>query len=200
MKNGVKTMNQSKKAAISGIVGVIAYFIAVALFLITKFDWALTLWEIMTVAGALLEAAILITVTDKTEMSSLWQTFMKISLTGMLILTSLAHFTSIGVVRPLATQGAEIPEYFQIGTFPSLEMTADYTAWGFFLGLAFMCLYFGITKSKVMKILSGVCTGLCFIGFIGSFFNESLWYFAPWGYGGGFLIMCIYMLRKADKK
>ena len=42
-----------KRAAISGIIGEIAYFISMMLFLITHTNFALTLWESMTVIGAI---------------------------------------------------------------------------------------------------------------------------------------------------
>lgn len=48
MKQGLK------KAAIAGIVGEILYFISMVLFLITQTEVALTFWETMTVAGAML--------------------------------------------------------------------------------------------------------------------------------------------------
>ena len=48
-------MNQRlKKAAIAGIAGEILYFISMALFLITQAEAALTFWEAMTVAGAMI--------------------------------------------------------------------------------------------------------------------------------------------------
>ena len=41
-----------KKAAAAGIICEVLYFISVTMFLVTKNDIALTLWELMTVAGA----------------------------------------------------------------------------------------------------------------------------------------------------
>lgn len=78
-------------------------------------------------------------------------------------------------------------------------MTLDYTAWGFFMGAAFLVMFLGI-KEKALRIISLVCGILCFIGFAGSFFNENLWYPAILGYGLGFLIMCILVLNKLREK
>lgn len=181
--------------AITGIVGEILYFISLTLFLASKTEWALTSWEIMTVVGAIIMLIVLTALSEKTAIKSVCRTFMLISLSGTVFITAAAHFTSIGVVRPLVSQGKNIPEYFRIGFSPSLEMTLDYVAWGFFMGLAFLALFFGV-KDKPLKIISVICGILCLSGFIGSFFSENLWYFAPLGYGFGFLIMCIYILRK----
>lgn len=76
-------------------------------------------------------------------------------------------------------------------------MTLDYTAWGFFMGFAFLFLFLGV-KNKTLKIISITCSVLCFIGFIGTFFMEYLWYLAPLGYGLGFFIMCIFILYKKN--
>ena len=184
-----------KKAAVTGIVCVLVYFLSVTVFLVTKAGPALTLWELMTVAGAAVMLVSLSLISDAYGISPLYRRFLTISLSGTLIITSSAHFTSIGVVRPLAERGEAIPEYFKIGTFPSIEMTLDYTAWGFFMGAAFIIMFMGI-KDKGLRIISLVCGLLCLIGFTGSFFNENLWYAAPFGYGFGFIAMCIYVLKK----
>ncbi len=184
-----------KKAAIAGIIVEALYFLSVTLFLATKADLALTIWESMTVVGAFAILIALSIFAEGYRIKPMYRSFMLISLSGTLILTSAAHFTSIGVVRQLIAQGISVPDYFRIGFFPSLEMTVDYTAWGLFIGCAFLAFLLGI-KDKTLSILSAVCSALCFTGFIGSFFSESLWYFAPMGYGLGFLIMCIAVIKK----
>lgn len=55
----------SKKAAVIGIVGVTLYFLSILLFLITKLEGALTLWEIMTVLGAILILIVFTEIADK---------------------------------------------------------------------------------------------------------------------------------------
>lgn len=128
-------------------------------------------------------------------MKGIYRTFMLIALSGTVIITSIAHFTSIGVTRKLVAHGCSIPDYFKIGYFPSVEMTLDYIAWGLFMGFSFLTLFLGV-KNKPLKIISITCSTLCFAGFIGSFFREYLWYPAPLGYGFVFLIMCIFILRQ----
>lgn len=188
-----------KKAAAAGIICEVLYFISVTMFLVTKNDIALTLWELMTVAGAVVMLIGMIVIAEGYGIDPMHRRLMTVSMAGTVIITSIAHFTSIGVVRPLAAQGEAIPEYFKIGTFPSLEMTLDYTAWGFFMGAAFLVMFLGINE-KALRIISLVCGILCFIGFAGSFFNENLWYPAILGYGLGFLIMCILVLNKLREK
>ena len=187
-----------KKYACAGIAADILYFISVTLFLILKAEWALTLWESMTVAGAFTMLIVLTVFAEAFEIKPLLRRFMLTALSGTVILTSAAHFTSIGVIRKLIAQGAAIPDYFRIGYFPSIEMTVDYTAWGLFMGSAFLTLFLGI-RDRAIRIISVSCCILCFTGFAGSFFAESLWYPAPLGYGIGFLILCIAVLKKTAK-
>ena len=184
-----------KIAAISGIIGEIAYFISMMLFLITHTNFALTLWESMTVIGAIVMLIAFLVIADEFKIKPLLRRLMTISLSGTVFLTSVAHFTSIGVIRKLESQGTTVPDYFKIGAFPSIEMTIDYVAWGFFMGAAFITLFLGI-KDKAIRIFSVTCGILCLCGFIGSFFSDSLWYIAPLGYGIGFLIMCIFILKR----
>lgn len=79
-------------------------------------------------------------------------------------------------------------------------MAIDYLAWGFFVGLAFLCIGFA-TNSKdkqklIIKVTVLVCGMLCLSGFFGAIFiNENLWYVAPMGYGLGSMIICIQMMR-----
>lgn len=182
-----------------GIAGVTLYFLSVLLFLITKLEWALTLWEIMTVAGAIIILTVLTEIAEKNKIKGIYRTLLSIALSGTVTVTSAAHFISIGVVRPLAAQGEPIPDYFKIGYFPSMEMTLDYIAWGFFMGFSFFILFLGV-REKPLKIISAACSALCFTGFIGSFFLEVLWYPAPFGYGFGFLILCIFLLRQKQNR
>ena len=188
-----------KRAAISGIIGEIAYFISMMLFLITHTNFALTLWESMTVIGAIVMLIAFLVIADEFKIKPLLRRLMTISLSGTVFLTSVAHFTSIGVIRKLESQGTTVPDYFKIGAFPSIEMTIDYVAWGFFMGAAFIALFLGI-KDKAIRIFSVTCGILCLCGFIGSFFSDSLWYIAPLGYGIGFLIMCIFILKRKEAK
>ena len=166
-----------KKAAIAGIAGEILYFISMGLFLITQTEAALTFWELMTVAGAVIMLIVLIVIAEDRKIQQIHHKLMTIALSGTVFLTSIAHFTSIGVIRKLESQGVAVPDYFKIGASPSIEMTVDYIAWGFFMGLAFIALFLGI-KDKAMKIISAACGILCLCGFIGSFISDSLWYIA----------------------
>ena len=184
-----------KKFACVGIICDVLYFISVTLFIILKTDTALTIWETMTIAGAFVMMTVLTVFAEAYHINALFRRFMLISLSGTLFLTSVAHTTSIGVIRKLISQGVSIPDYFRIGHYPSIEMTVDYTAWGLFMGCAFLFLFLGI-RDKALRIISVSCCCLCFIGFIGSFFLESLWYPAPLGYGLGFLVMCIFVLKR----
>ena len=54
-----------KRAAISGIIGEIAYFISMMLFLITHTNFALTLWESMTVIGSIVMLIAFLVIADE---------------------------------------------------------------------------------------------------------------------------------------
>lgn len=184
----------SKKVSVIGIIGVIVYFLSVLFFLITRLEWALTLWEIMTIVGAIIILIVLVEIANKNNMKDVYCTFMMTTHSGTIIITSIAHFINIGVIRKLVAQGQLVPDCFKIGCFPSVEMTLDYIAWGFFMGISFLIMFLGV-KNKILKAIFITCSVLCFVGFIGSFFLEYLWYFAPLGYGFGFLIICIFTLQ-----
>ncbi|MCQ5251737.1 hypothetical protein NE683_00720 [Bariatricus massiliensis] len=120
-------------------------------------------------------------------------------------LTGATHIVNITVTRALISEGVDIPTYFQIGFWPSVEMAIDYLAWGFFTGLAFLCIGITITNKdkvecniKTTLLISGI---FCLFGFFGTvFINENIWYFAPMGYGVGTIIICIQMMKfKATK-
>ena len=114
-----------KKSAVAGIAAEVLYFISVTLFLITQSGIALTFWEIMTVVGAIIMLLVLTMIADAYKIKAIHNKLMQISLSGTVFLTSVAHFTSIGVIRKLESQGVADPDYFKIGTFPSIEMTTD---------------------------------------------------------------------------
>ena len=65
------------------------------------------------------------------------------------------------------------------------------------MGSALLCLFFGL-KRKALKTVTLISSLLCFAGFVGSFFMESLWYPAPMGYGMGFMILCIMLCRNGN--
>lgn len=113
-------------------------------------------------------------------------------------LTGVAHAVNIVVTRTLIREGIEVPTYFQIGYWPSVEMATDYLAWGFFAGLGFLCPAIGMKDkaNRSIRINLSVCGVLCLLVFFGAIFvNENLWYVAPMGYGIGAMILCIQMLK-----
>ena len=67
MKQGLK------KAAIAGIAGEILYFISMGLFLITQTGGALTFWEAMTVAGAIIMLIVFAVIADEYKIQQIHQ-------------------------------------------------------------------------------------------------------------------------------
>ena len=192
----------TKKIAIIGVFTCILYFISVGLFLITKEEAALTIWELMTFLSAPVELLVLSELSNLVNATAIYKNAMLVFMACACALTSVAHIVNITVTRRLISEGINVPEYFRIGFWPSVEMAIDYLAWGFFVGLAFLCIGFA-TNSKdkqklIIKVTVLVCGMLCLSGFFGAIFiNENLWYVAPMGYGLGSMIICIQMMRFA---
>jgi hypothetical protein len=184
----------NKNIFIIGIITCVLYFIAVAGFLVFKTEVALTMWELITVLSAPVVMLVLLKLQQATGSSLLYKNTATAFLAATCTLTAIAHFVNISVTRPLISQGVAVPTYFQIGYWPSVEMAVDYVAWGFFCGLAFLCVALGIKNGayKRLKITSLICGLLCLLGFFGALFlNENCWYLAIWGYGIGFMVLCI---------
>ena len=190
----------TKKIAIIGVFTCILYFISVGLSLITKEEAALTIWELMTFLSAPVELLVLLDLSNLVNATAIYKNAMLVFMACACALTSVAHIVNITVTRRLISEGINVPEYFRIGFWPSVEMAIDYLAWGFFVGLAFLCIGFA-TNSKdkqklIIKVTVLVCGMLCLSGFFGAIFiNENLWYVAPMGYGLGSMIICIQMMR-----
>lgn len=190
----------SKRIPLIGIITVILYFLSVGYFLISKTDIALTIWELMTVISGPIVLFILLELSHKLSCSDLNRRAMQAFMGCTCTLTGAAHIVNITVTRRLIREGIEVPLYFQIGQWPSVEMAVDYLAWGFFMGLAFICLGLPIASTdkttRTLKVISLINGILCLIGFTGALFiNENMWYLAPMGYGFGLLILCIIRLR-----
>ena len=190
----------TKKIFMIGIITCILYFISVGLFLITKTEIALTIWELMTVLSAPILLLVLLEISTLVAITSIYKKAMLAFMSCTCSLTGAAHIVNITVTRALISEGIDVPTYFQIGYWPSVEMAIDYLAWGFFTGLAFLCLGIAIKdKDKIkhsIKVTILTCGILCLIGFFGTIFiNENIWYVAPMGYGIGTMIVCIQMLK-----
>ena len=184
----------SKRIHLIGITAVILYFLSVGSFLIGHADIALTIWELMTVISGPIVLLVLLELSHSLSCSDLNRRAMQVFMGCTCALTGSAHIVNITVTRRLIREGVEVPLYFQIGQWPSVEMAVDYLAWGFFMGLAFICLSLPIASAdktaKSMKVISLIDGILCLIGFVGALFiNGNIWYLAPMGYGFGLPIL-----------
>ncbi len=195
----------TRKILTTGIMTCILYFIALGLFMITKTETALTVWELMTVLSAPVMLFVLLEISNILSVSSIYKKAMLAFMACTCSLTGISHIVNIAVTRALIRDGIDVPTYYRIGYWPSVEMAIDYLAWGFFTGLAFLCI--GISfknidkKKRNIKIELLICGILCLIGFFGVIFiNENIWYVAPAGYGIGTMLVCIQMLKLSDIK
>lgn len=193
------------KISIIGIATCILYFVSVGAFLITKAEIALTIWELMTILSAPIVLFVLLELNTLVSISSVYKKAMLAFMTCTCALTSVTHIVNITVTRALISDGIDVPTYFQIGFWPSVEMAIDYLAWGFFTGLAFLCIGIAIgNKDKTERIIKAtllICGILCLVGFFGTvFINENIWYVAPMGYGLGTLVICIQIIKFKSTK
>lgn len=188
-----------KNVAISGIIICIIYFILTIMFVATGSKSWLAAFEVITMlAGIVMVALIIILPFSQDVKMKNYQVMAIVFAAACMILTNVAHIVNLAVTEPLMKMGVNVPEYLQIGIWPSVEMAVDYLGWGLFMGLAFLFSSFGLVKEdkiKKLNITLKICGILCFSGFFGTILiNENLWYIAPMGYGLGTLVVCIEML------
>lgn len=186
--------------AYSGIVLCTLYLVVVVAFIATKLKLFLSGMEVMTIISALfvpflIEAVIAHALPEK----NFWIYIARIFALCCLLLTVSAHFINLTVTNVLINEGINVPTYFQIGQWPSVEMAADYLAWGMFLGLAFISAAIAISniaKLRKMQITVLVCGILCLIGFVGPIINnQNIWFIAVAGYTLGIILISIGLLR-----
>ncbi len=187
-----------KTLAKIGLLVCLAYFITVTVQIIFNNNFTLYLVSIVTMLSGLYLTLLVVAFPGETEYKQFYRTIAILSVATCMILTNAVHFVNIAAIRPLIARGIFIPDYFQIGKYPSVLMAIDYLAWGLFMGLAFIFSSFFInTVLKLRKFLL-LCGCLCLIGFIGVLFNENLWYIAPLGYGIGSVVICAKILLSTN--
>lgn len=187
-----------RRISIISITTIIIYFVSVLSFLITKADIALTIWELMTVIGAIVYLFLIVKLSDIITNNNFYKRLISVFMGCGVAFTSVAHIVNITVTRRLISDGINIPDYFRIGCWPSVEMIVDYLGWGLFVGLSFLLLGISISDKKYNSIkITSITSGiLCLIGFtFALFINENMWYIATIGYG----IIPIYLCVKTMK-
>lgn len=187
-----------KKISTCSIIAIIFYFISVMFFLITKTDVALTIWELMTIIGGFVYLVLFVKLSEKISSDNFYKRLISIFMACGVTLISVAHIVNITVTRRLIADGIDVPNYFRIGYWPSVEMVVDYLGWGLFIGLSFLCISISI-KNKKYNSIKRTCllsSMLCLMGFIGALFiNENMWYIATIGYGIIPIYLCIKTMR-----
>jgi hypothetical protein len=194
---GESGMNR-KGIIYAGIVLCVIYFLVTFMLIQTgSKGWTVGMEIVTMVSGVFMLLLILVLPSSSTEQTRTCRIASIAFVTGSMILTNVAHFLNLAVTEQLLRSGIVVPDYLQIGKWPSAEMAIDYLAWGMFMGLAFLASFMYISKEKIYKSLKYtllVCGMLCILGFLGVMINENLWYIAPLGYGVGTLIICIELL------
>lgn len=188
-----------KGVAILGIVLCFTYFIVTFGLIILKSQKWLIAMELVTMAsGILMIMLVFVFPFSKTEKMKNNKNMAVIFAAACMVLTNAAHMVNLTVTEQLIKKGISVPDYFQIGKWPSVEMAIDFLAWGLFMGLAFLFSSFGIERELKFKKLQYTliaCGSLCIVGFIGAILiNQNLWYIAPLGYGIGTVILCFELL------
>lgn len=192
-----------KNAAISGVVLCSLYFVSVALFIAINTLLLQIIFEIITlISGIYFVFLVLILPFSNDNEKKIFKILAIICVVALMFFTSLAHIISLTVLQ-LVQSGINIPEFLQLGKFPSIITSIEYLGWGIFLGLAFLFSALGMEGNKhwkPLKLTLLICAILCFLGYFGSLINVNLWYIASVGYGFGTLIMCIEILIIEKRK
>lgn len=188
-----------KNIAVLGIITCIAYFILTLIFVTTGSRNWLTAFEIITMIAGIVMVFLITALPFSQNIKNNYKTIAIVFVTACMILTNSAHIVNLTVTETLLRNKTFVPNYLQIGMWPSVEMAIDYLGWGLFMGLAFIFSAFGLVKEnkiKRIKITLIICGTLCLLGFFGVLLiHENLWYIAPVGYGIGTLILCFKLLH-----
>lgn len=115
----------TKKIFAIGIITCILYFVSVGLFLITKTEIALTIWELMTILSAPVVLFILLEISILVAIKPIYKKAILAFMSCTCSLTGVAHIVNITVTRALISDGIDVPKFFQIGYWPSVEMAID---------------------------------------------------------------------------
>ena len=171
------------------------YAVVVALFLITKSEVCLTIWEIYTILSAIYFLIYFSLLSKSLGFNEKEIKLVTAMFIGLVVATSIAHLSSVCITRPLLRSGYNVPEYYLIGTYPSIEMFIDYIGWGLFTGLGFIFISKYIKDNKLLKNVFLVFGIMILFGFIGGFTPiQELWYIASLGYGVGPIIISIILI------
>ena len=189
----------TKATAKIGLLVCFAYFITVIVQIVFNNSLTLYLVSIITMLSGLYMTMLIVSFPAENEYNQFYRVMAIICVSVCMLLTNTVHFINIAAIKPLIASGIPIPDYFQIGKYPSILMAIDYLGWGLFMGLAYIFSYRFINPATKLKRLLVICGCLCILGFIGVVFNEYFWYIAPLGYGIGTAIICIILLKNRQE-
>ena len=193
-----------KDISIIGITLICIYYFVVINFIATGSENWLIVFEVLTIiSGIYFILFIMVIPFSHNEKNKKYKLLAIIYVSTLMIFTTIAHAISLNSIYNIKN-GIEIPDYLYIGKHSSYITPIEYLGWGIFLGLSFLCSFFGIEneqKLKHLKITLLVCSCLCFSGFFGwLIINENLWYIGSMGYGIGTIVMCIELLIYQKKE
>ncbi|MBR6072406.1 MAG: hypothetical protein IKP77_06240 [Acholeplasmatales bacterium] len=175
------------------------YAFVVALYIATKSEVCLAIWEIYTILSAIYFLIYFRLLSKYLGFKEKEIKIVTIMFIGLLVFTSIAHISSVCITRPLLRGGYDVPKYYLIGMYPSIEMFIDYIGWGLFTGLGFIFISKYIKDNKLLKNIFLVLGIMILIGFVGGFTPiQELWYIASFGYGFGPVIISIILLVKKN--
>ena len=175
------------------------YAVVVGLYIATKSEVCLAIWEIYTILSAIYFLIYFRLLSKSLNFNEKEIKIVTIMFIGLVVSTSIAHISSVCITRPLLRNGYDVPNYYLIGTYPSIEMFVDYIGWGLFIGLGFIFVSKFIKDNKILKNIFIVLGIMILIGFLGGFTPiQELWYIASFGYGVGPIIVSIVLLYKKN--
>ena len=137
-----------RNVAVLGCITCIIYFVLTFIFVMTGSRSWLAAFEMITMFAGIVMVALIIVLPFSQEVEkNNYRTIGIVFAAACMILTNVAHIVNLTVTEALLRKNIYVPEYLQIGTWPSVEMVIDYLGWGLFMGLAFIFSSFGYVVS-----------------------------------------------------
>jgi len=181
-----------------GLVICLIYFLVVVLLIVLGNNITILLMDIITIISGIYMVILVMAFPIENNYGN-YRILAIIFALSCMILTNMVHWINIIAINPMIAKGINVPDYFQIGKWPSVLMTVEYLGWGLFMGMAFLFSGYFIEKTLKFNWFLYLCGCLCLIGFFGIIINENLWYIAPLGYGLGTSIICIkFLIKRPD--
>ena len=110
-----------------GVVISFLYFFSVALLISINNNFTILFMEIITMLSGIYMVLLIISIQMTMEYkNNILKILGIIFVSSCMLLTNIVHWLNIIIIKPLINNGINVPEYFQIGTSPSILIALDH--------------------------------------------------------------------------